>query len=656
MKTWWITLGFFCCGVIAMAQGYPGAMQYSISHKKAIKVYEATGEVAMQKGWDAALKNLDKAISIEPNFAEAYLRKAEIYQELGDVDQALSAVEKAIEVGGVNFHGEYFRVGQLYMRKANYEKAKLAFKTYLSLPRLNPSRQLKAILYQESCDFAMDAMAHPVEFEPINLGENINSRLDEYFPTLTVDDQTMIYTRQFEDQSSPGAINEDFFIAHKDDAGNWAASKPLGMPFNTPMREGAPTISADGQMMVFTVCDNGGDHFYGLGRRGFGSCDLFWTFLDGDKWVSPVNVGKNVNSTHFESQPCLSADGRQLYFIRGKRGNTEDFNIMVSELTNEGWSFAQYVKGDVNSKYSESSVLIHPDGQTLYFASNGHPGMGGYDLFKSKLRPDGSWGKPENLGYPINTQGDENSIMVNASGSVAFFASDREGGLGGLDLYQFELPADAKPVAVTYMKGKVFDKITKRPLEARFELTNTETEQLVVESYSNRMDGGFVVSLPTNHNYALNASLKGYMFYSETFQMSEKPFDGTTYHIDVPMTPIAEADTSALVLKNVFFETAKFDLKPTSRAELNKLVEFLQLNPSLRIRLEGHTDNVGDDAANQLLSENRAKSVVDYLVSKGVASERLEFKGFGESQPVDDNTTEEGRARNRRTQFRILSF
>ncbi len=316
------------------------------------------------------------------------------------------------------------------------------------------------------------------------------------------------------------------------------------------------------------------------------------------------------------------------------------------------WGTPVMLGPKINTPQREEAVYIHPDNQTLYFASDGHVGMGGLDLYMCKRQANGEWGEPINLGYPINTFNDESGILVSGSGEIAYIGSDREGGKGGLDIWQFPLPTELQPEKITYYKGKVYDARSKKPLAATFELINLDNATTIASSISNSFSGEFLMPLNVKNNYALNVAKEGYLFYSENFSLKEQPDSRKPFLKDVPLQPI---DTGMIVeLKNVFFETAKYDLKPESKVELDKLVAFLKSNPTLRIELSGHTDNVGEKKSNLLLSQNRAKAVHDYLIKGGIDAKRLTYKGYGDTRPKVLNDTPENRALNRRTEFKVI--
>jgi outer membrane protein OmpA-like peptidoglycan-associated protein/tetratricopeptide (TPR) repeat protein len=644
------TILFILCGAIfnAFAQPRPN---YTSSDKKAVKLYEEAS--AAYNTYDMALAEslLLDAIAKDPNFIEPHILLSQVYVDQRRLDMAAEILDKAIALDPKFFPNNYFFLGELQLLLGQYAEAGGNFTAFLESPKPAENLIERANLGLRSSRFAQEAMAKPVNFSPVNLGSAINSRFSEFYPCLTADGRQLIFTRDIRTGDGYRDGQEDFYLSQRvDDL--WQPALPI-QDVNTDFNEGAPALTPDGNILIFTACEQEGS--WGPGRSGLGRCDLFYSQRSGDRWSQPENLGEKVNSYHWDSQPSISADGRTLYFVRGKNtgpGSPDEQDIWYSTLDDTNmWTKAQKLPGKVNSAFREESVLIHPDGRTLYFSSDGHPGMGGLDIFVSRLQPDGSWGEPENLGYPINTNSDENSLLVDATGSIAYFASNREGGYGGLDLYSFVLPEAIRPVPVTYCSGTVFDKLSFKKLEARFELIDLESGQKVMESYSDPVNGKFLVCLPTGLDYALNVSRQGYLFYSDNFSLGNHD-PSKAFELQVPLAKISSGNS--VVLNNVFFETDKADLREASRAELNKLVQFLNDNPSLRIEIGGHTDNVGSDDSNQKLSEARALAVVNYLISKGVVANRLQSKGYGELKPVADNSTEKGRARNRRTEFTVL--
>ncbi|HET6227977.1 MAG TPA: OmpA family protein [Bacteroidia bacterium] len=628
------------------AQLPPG--EYSTTNKKAIFIFESA-----LKSWGAhkdeeAFKEATAAIQKAPEFIEPHLLLAEYYQTRNQYKEAIDEYQKAISINPKFNLNNFYNLAQLEMAVGDYKNAKLDYESFLKKPHPNPDSKETAEFQLANCDFAMEAMKNPVPFDPKNLGASINSAADEYFPAVTADDQTFLFTRS--DRSHPEKSQEDFYISKKID-GNWTPST-LVAGVNTPGNEGAPNFSADGQLLFFVACQSSADGTYGGGRKGFGSCDIFYSQKVGNKWSQAHNMGPIVNSPSWESQPSFSADGKTLYFVSQRPGGLGGGDIWYANLKEDGsWGRPVNIGPNINTPKNEESVFIHPDGKTLYFGSNGRVGMGGLDLYVVRKNESGEWGKPVNLGYPINTYADENSILINGAGDLAYIASARAGGQGGLDMYQFELYEGARPGKITYMKGKVYDARTKDPIGAHFELIDLETSKSTIASDANPGSGEFLVVLPVEKNYALNVTQPGYAFYSENFSLKNITDKSKPYLMDVPLQPI---DTGTVIeLKNVFFETAKFDLKPESKVELDKLVSFLTLNKTLKIELDGHTDNVGDKKANQLLSQNRAKAVYDYLIAHGIDVKRLTYRGFGDTRPKLKNDTDENRAMNRRTEFRI---
>ncbi len=631
---------FVCFGWASFSQ--PG--EWATKNKKAIKYAEqalsASNFLLKETGqpdWPTAIFWCDKAIEKDPEFSDAYLLKADFEMSLGKNKEAIATLNKMLALP--TFTSEtgyvYFDLAMLEMSEALYADALKHANIYIKLPGANPEWKREAEWWIVNCEFAMDAMAHPVEFKPVNVGAGVNTFEPEYFPTLTVDQTQMLFTRHIgRTDYKPG--QEDFFISTSKN-GYWDAGVPMPRNINTPYNEGAPTFAPDGRTLIFVGCEEPGSG-YGEGRRGYGSCDLFITERVGGKWLDPINLPGSVNSQHWETQPSLSSDGQTLYFIRGNMKNfggreLRRADIYYSKKQEDGsWGPGVKMPDHINTPFSESSVLIHPDGKTLYFSSNGHIGMGGDDLYVTRLQPDGIWSKPQNLGYPINTPGNENSLLVFANGEIAIFGSDRPGGLGELDLYEFRMPESIRPTRTIYMTGTVFDSKTNAKLEAEFSLVDLETGLEVVHSFSDRVDGSFLVSLPVNKEYGLFVKRDGYYNFSRNFNLTVPENSNDPYHEDVPLVPNNVTDT--FTLANVFFDLDSDRLKIQSNVELDNFAQVLRDRSTMKVELQGHTDTQGDDTHNLDLSNRRAKAVYDYLVAKGIANERLTWKGFGETKPV----------------------
>ena len=467
------------------------------------------------------------------------------------------------------------------------------------------------------------------------MGDSINTPVSEYFPTISLDGKHLVFTRRVH------GTNEDFYESDRTPTG-WTFARPLAGNINSENNEGALNISQDGQWLIFTGCNF---------QNGFGSCDLFISFLTPQGWSAPENMGPNFNTEFWESAPSLSPDKRDLYFASSRPGGYGGNDLYVSHRGENGrWSPPENMGPSINTAGDESAPFIHADNSSLYFTSNGLQGYGGDDLFVVHKTATGEWGTPENLGYPINTIENEGSLVVAADGKTAYYASDRADSRGQLDLYTFELREDVRPAKTIWIKGKVFDKKTGKGLPSSVELGDLASKQIVSKLQTDET-GNYLTTLPLGKDYAFNVNRKGYLFFSENFMLSNPSAD-SVYQMDIPLQPI-EAN-ARIIFKNIFFEVNQYELKPASQIELDDVVKLLKENPGLSIQINGYTDNVGKPQDNLLLSQNRAKSVVNYLKSKGIDPRRLSFKGYGESEPVGPNTTENGRAQNRRTELKVL--
>lgn len=609
---------------------------YSSSNKEALKFILLANKNIDDHLYDEAIDNIRKALKEDPNFIDARALLGDLYRMKRLYKEAIEQYGKVIAQNPEFNRAVYLKLGEIEINEALYPQSKQHLEKYLNYPGLATENSTYAQKLLADAKFSIQAIQHPVPFKPVNIGAEINTANDEYLPVATADERTLIFTRKVNN-------NEDFYKSDKT-GGKWGTATYLSNQINTDTyNEGAQSISQDGKYLFFTGCNR---------PDGLGRCDIFIAQKKGDDWAKPFNIGGPVNTAGWESQPSVNYDGRTLYFVSNRKGGYGGYDIWKSTLSDKGWSEPENLGPNINTAYNEQSPFIHPDDSTLYFSSNGWPGMGNKDLFVSRLGKDGKWQKAENLGYPINSNGDEGGLSLTAAGDYAFFSSNNLNGFGGYDIYKFELPVNVRPHRVTYVKGLVKDAKTKQPLEAAVEIIDLQSNSAVYQDYSGEELGDFLATLTSGKNYGLNISKSGYLFYSENFSLrnykANKPFD-----IAVFLSPIEVGNK--VILKNIFFDTNKFDLEAESKAELLKLIDFLQMNTHVRIEISGHTDNVGQHQANLLLSQNRAKSVYQYLVAHGIAAGRLVYKGYGETQPIAPSTTDDDRARNRRTEFMIIN-
>jgi outer membrane protein OmpA-like peptidoglycan-associated protein len=438
-------------------------------------------------------------------------------------------------------------------------------------------------------------------------------------------------------------FQEDFYISYRSN-GVWKTAVNAGTPLNTSQNEGAQSLSSDGNYMYFTACDRSG---------GLGSCDIFFSALNNGKWSLPVNLGSPVNTKYWEVQPSINAAGKMLFFSSNRPGGIGGKDLWYSVYKpNKKWSTPRNLGNTINTSGDEMSPFIHFDGKTLYFSSDGLPGMGGLDIFFSRMREDSTWTEPKNLGYPINTYNDEMGLTIESGGKKAYFSSKRDE-KGGKNIYSFSLYEAVQPDPVAYLKGKVTDKVSGQMLIAEYELINLSTGKSVINNLTD-VSGNFLVCLPSGNNYGLNVSKDGYLFYSENFMLEGQHTAIEPYLKKIMLSPFRVGEK--MLLANVFFEVDSWQLKKESLAELNRLSDLLKNNKELKVEIGGYTDATGTKEHNLSLSEKRALTVVDFLVESGIRSDRLKFKGYGNASPVGDNITSEGRKLNRRTEVQIIEY
>lgn len=637
----WIFI-FILVASTALAQS---VHTYTTKSKKAIKLYEESTNYFFRRQYGYALELLNKAVGKDRNFAEAHLRLSKIHTAMGDHSTSRAHLEKVVksQFDNPSFTEAHLLLANQYFEQGYYTEAKKLINKILSFPKTSKMIQADAQHLLRNIDFTEQAIQHPLPFHPQPVSSTVNQLPLQYFPVLTVDEQTMIFTGR---QGITPQYDEDIYFSEKDQSGNWTKPQTLSDHINSPLNEGTCTISADGRTLIFTSCEAQG---------GFGSCDLYIAKKIGDEWTPPKNLGSSINTGAWESQPSLSADGRMLYFVSDRKGGVGRRDIYVAHMDNTGeWGKAQNVGSGINTDRDEVSPFIHVNGQTLYFSSDGLPGFGGFDLYVAE-KIDQGWTAPKNLGYPINTHEDQSGLFITANGESAYYSQEeqRNGEYINSQIYTFVIPEEIRITnRSSYVKGQVFDALSRKPLQAHVELVDLIKQAKVSKVTSDPKNGKFMMVLTEGSDYALYVDEEGYLFQSLTFDYAaDQNKINQPVEIDIYLQPIQKGKET--VLNNIFFDTDKYEIKEKSKPELNKVLSFLHENPEIRIAINGHTDNVGTAAYNQTLSTNRAKAVYAYLVAAGIDPGRLEYKGYGQTKPIASNDTEEGKQKNRRIAFEI---
>ena len=624
--------------------------------KKAQQLYEQSVKLFTERRVNEAIPFMEQAVKESPDYTDAYLKLGQLYEFSRRYEPALNAFQSAIKLqpDSPSSGGAYQSVSTILLRLGRYADA-LPYLEKFQTKFAPQSAQGKRIARQiETAKFGQEALLHPQTVDPRPLSPVLQQTTpSQYFPVLTADEQTLVFT------ALKPEGDEDLMVATFNGE-SWSPPVSLSPNINTNGNEGTASLSADGRMLVFTACQ---------GRQGFGSCDLYVSRKTGDTWSTPDNLGPQVNSRFYESQPALSADGRRLYFISDRPGGKGRRDIWRSDLDADGtWKEPTNLGSPVNTVQNEASPFIHPNGQTLFFASDGHLGLGGYDLFVSDLNATAIadsgavWSAPTNLGYPINTSEDQASLFVSASGKRAYysFEEQKEGVSQQSRLYAFDLPESlrerVKPVSL--LRGIIADAKTQKPLPATVELIDLKTNQTVSRVQADTQTGQYAIVLPSAGEFALYVTTPGYLFKSLSFDFTQPIKVGqatrVALNMSVPLEPAVAGATAKETLNNLFFELGRYDLADKSRIELDRLTNFLKANPALRIEVSGHTDDTGETATNLTLSQKRAQTVATYLTQAGIAATRIRSVGFGETRPLVPNTDDESRRQNRRIEWKVL--
>jgi outer membrane protein OmpA-like peptidoglycan-associated protein/Tol biopolymer transport system component len=631
----WV-IGMLCIHTNSTAQRLE--LCYESTSKKAVKYYkDGVSARKSRKGYDAVKKNALRSIKEDSLFAAPHLLLGDVAYIYKDYKTMRQSYEKLIELCPDASAISYYRLGRYYYNVEEYKKCITTLSSFLDFNYEQESlnEEVEILLFRAKL------MAKPVSYNPIRV-KGLSTSDPEYLPFISPDNELCFFTRRYE-EFPKGALTprsvEKFMISKKDAAGNFGMGSPMLAPFNmsSSNNEGGPTITKDNRTLYFTFNYEG-------------NFDIYYSEWTIDGWGPIQNMGPNVNDPkQWDSQPSISSDGKDLYFASYR--DTIYFTSDIFRTTNTNGSWTKPEKLPFNTNGNEKTPFIHPDNRTLYFASDSLPGMGGYDIYLIRKDADGKWGEPVNIGYPINTGGDQVGFIISTDGSKGYFASNIIKNSRGYDIYSFDLPEKLRPERVLFVKGELRDSNNQIPLAVKVELKNIETQEMMEVDYDSTT-GKYASVVLFDADYILTVKQEGHAYNSAYFSEIEDIInEPVTIDFDMKKMEVG----AAYKLNNIFFETNSYELNAISKNILADFNKFLTANPTIKVSIHGHTDNVGGAASNLALSENRAKAVYRFLISHGLAKNRLSYKGFGQSKPVDTNSTSEGKAKNRRTEFVITN-
>lgn len=633
MKKLLLSLCFFFLCISLFAQ------EYSIIDRRAIKLHQEAEELAKSRRYDEAIAKYQASFERSSDFFESYIKMSQLLLTKGDHEKALEIAERGARrvKKGNRFEAEFgWLISNIYLQSGNFDLAlkKMAETEPLLSPDFTQTSYYKDL--KEKLDFIAEELDNRKAITKERLPAPLNGFALQYFPVLTADSKKILFTKR--DGLNPYE-HEDIYVAYRE-GGEWTAPIPIDSFLNTRYNEGTCTISADGNILIYTSCD---------APDSFGSCDLYITYKVNGEWQKAANMGNKINSRSWDSQPSLSADGSMLFFSSNRRGGYGGNDIWFSQRMGDGsWSEARNVGEVINTPQDEVSPFIYFNNEQLFFASDGHMGFGGKDLFMSRLE-NGVFAKPSNLGYPINDHQDQLALFITAQQDYAYYTENtyREGKIDRSFLYRFTFPKEidlGEKLVIT--QGKVVNTKTKEPIDARLSLVSLENDSTLYQFRSDGESGEFIMIYPDRTFSGLYVEKPG--FIPKIYNVEKDSLkDITNMHIELSPAVAGEQ----FIFENVFFDFDKTELKPESQSSLRRLYNFLKENPQLSIIITGHTDNVGQAAYNQNLSLRRAESVRDFLVAHGIAAARLEVKGMGDQQPLKPNDSEENMALNRRIEI-----
>lgn len=647
----------------------------AVQAQSAKKLFKEGDGYFAERMYSQALELYLLGLKLDPENPKANFNTGICYLETAYKEKTLAYLKKAQQLKPDIHEQLLVFLGEAYQYNHQFPEALKQYEAFLKTVEKNDPVTTYVNRRMYECNNGIRYLKEPVKATIENIGPIINSKYADFAPVISANEAVVVFTSRREgstgEELAPedNQFYEDMYISYKAN-GNWTPPRNL-KEINTSQHDACVALSSDGKQLFIYKDKNGGDLYY----SDFDAVNNIWS--------KPQSLGDNINTKDYETSISMTADGNTIYFSSNRPGGSGGLDIYMSRKTPEGkWGPAVNLGPTINTTYDEDAPFIHADGQTLYFSSRGHAGMGGYDIYRSERNEDGTWSNPENLGYPINTADQDIYFVLSADNKHGYYASAKEGGSGEKDIYIISMPprktietaSQIKTVQIkttapvvktvemkqretaeiqtnaTIVRGKVIDAETKLPLVAEVVLAdNTTAEQL--EEHKTDTTGSFSTFMPSGKNYNFSVQKDGYLFHSENFDIPQaNGFQQFDLVVELKKINIG----SKVVLRNIFFDFDKATLRKESTAELENLLEIMQEMPKLKIEISGHTDSKGSAEYNKTLSAKRAKAVVDYLIAKGIAADRMRSAGYGKERPMATNDTDAGRQLNRRTEFEII--
>lgn len=620
--------------------------------KKQQKNYDKAWEYQNTKQYGAARESMFQLSKELPENAKVQMSMGIFYLENNQphVKTAKKYLEKSIELCQDSVLYSFFYLGKIHYGAKDFEKAISCFEHFLEDVDLIKTDEdyYEINNYLEYAKVTQELLSHPVPFEPKKV-EGISTNADEYLPIISPDNEFALFTRRVKQFQNRGLTErmverEIFTFSMRNQDGVFEQGWELEHPFNKVENEGAATLTIDNNDLYYTVCMRDP-------QTNYLNCDLYYSHYNNGYWSDIEGLGEHINSPDsWESQPTVTSDGKTIYFASNREGGLGGYDIYKTNKLDDGsWSDPINLGPPINTPGNEKSPFIHTDSQTLYFSSEGHKGLGGYDIFYSRHDENSKWMDPKNIGYPINSFDDDLGFFVSTDGYRGYYASNRFDENNKWNLYSFPLYEEARPQKVLFIKGTVDVENNQEPIRARVQLKNMKTKS-ITEIQVDTNTGKYVAAVLFKEDQILTVKKEGYVYSSRYLSVEDTTLEQPkTVNLEVKEIKVGKE----YEIDDIYFTTNSFELNKDARKIIDEFFEFLSENLGIEVEIQGHTDNIGKDEDNLTLSHQRAKSVYEYLIDKGISSSRLSYQGYGENKPVASNETWSGRAKNRRTVFLI---